>query len=283
MNFMRYEFTKMQSLGNDFIVLDGVSDELNVTSEIARRLADRHFGIGCDQVLLVQPDHDGGGEFLLRIFNHDGSEVEQCGNGARCLARFLSDRGLATAPTIRARTQTRTQTQTLTLTLNDDESVTVALGVPEFTPSNIPFHAERAADTYSLDLNGVDVEISALAIGNPHAVRRVEDIARAAVAHDGPLMENHARFPARVNAGFMQVVARNHIRLRVHERGVGETLGCGSGACAAVAAGVNLGWLDHRVKVSLPGGDADVEWQGRGHPIFLTGTAHTVFCGGIDW
>ena len=278
---MRYEFTKMQSLGNDFIVFDGVSDKLNVTPEIARRLADRHFGVGCDQVLLVESgDGDGGGgekEFAFRIFNHDGSEAEQCGNGARCLAKFLYDRGLAEEKIIRV----RTSKQAMTLTINPDASVTVEMGTPEFTPANIPFLAERAAPTYALDLNGDAVEISAVAIGNPHAVRRVEEVAAAPVAAHGPVMENHPRFPARVNAGFMQVVARNHIRLRVHERGVGETLGCGSGACAAVAVGINLGLLDDRVKVSLPGGDAEVGWQGQGRPIFLTGPAHTVFCGGI--
>ena len=278
---MRYEFTKMQSLGNDFIVFDGVSDKLNVTPEIARRLADRHFGVGCDQVLLVEPGAAAAGtgekEFAFRIFNHDGSEAEQCGNGARCLAKFLYDRGLAEEKTIRV----RTSKQAMTLTINPDASVTVEMGMPEFNPANIPFLAERAAPIYALDLNGNEVEISAVAIGNPHAVRRVEEVAEAPVAAHGPVMENHPRFPARVNAGFMQVVARNHILLRVHERGVGETLGCGSGACAAVAVGINLGLLDDRVKVSLPGGDAEVTWQGQGRPIFLTGPAHTVFCGGI--
>lgn len=275
---MRYEFTKMQSLGNDFIVFDGVSDKLNVTSDIARRLADRHFGVGCDQVLLVEPGDHGAEEFAFRIFNHDGSEAEHCGNGARCLARFLHDRGLAEDKVIRA----RTSKLAMTLAINPDASVTVEMGTPEFNPANIPFLADRAAATYALDLNGDEVEISAVAIGNPHAVRRVEDVAGAPVTAHGPLMENHRRFPARVNAGFMQVAARNHILLRVHERGAGETLGCGSGACAAVAVGINLGLLDHRVKVSLPGGDAEVDWQGRGHPIFLTGPAHTVFRGGID-
>ena len=280
---MRYEFTKMQSLGNDFIVFDGVSDKLNLTSDIVRRLADRHFGIGCDQVLLVEPGDDGGDdaagekEFAFRIFNHDGSEAEQCGNGARCLAKFLYDRGLAEEKIIRV----RTSKQAMTLAINPDASVTVEMGTPEFNPANIPFLAERAAPTYALDLSGDEVEISAVAIGNPHAVRRVENVAEAPVAAHGPVMENHPRFPARVNAGFMQVVARNHILLRVHERGVGETLGCGSGACAAVAVGINLGLLDDRVKVSLPGGDAEVGWQGQGRPIFLTGPAHTVFCGGI--
>ena len=275
---MRYEFTKMQSLGNDFIVLDGVSGELNVTADIARRLADRHFGIGCDQVLLVQAGPAGGEEFAFRIFNHDGSEAEQCGNGARCIARFLIDGGLTKNKVIRA----RTCKQAMTLTVNPDESVTVEMGTPEFSPARIPFAAEREAPAYALDLNGGRAEISAVSIGNPHAVQRVDDVAEAPVGARGPLIENHPRFPARANAGFMQVAARDRILLRVHERGVGETLGCGSGACAAVAVGVNLGLLDNRVRVSLPGGDAEVSWQGRDHPIFLRGSAHTVFRGDID-
>ncbi len=279
---MRYEFTKMQSLGNDFIVLDGVSDELKITSDIARRLADRHFGIGCDQILLVQPDKDGAGEFLFRIFNQDGSEVEQCGNGARCLPRFLYDRGLATEGGAQKTIRVHTATAAMTLTTNADQSVTVEMGIPEFAPEKIPFHAECAADTYALDLNGDEVEISALAIGNPHAVRRVEEVAQAPLESHGPLIENHPRFPDRVNAGFMQVAARDHILLRVYERGAGETLGCGSGACAAVVVGINLGLLERRVKVSLPGGDAEVAWRGPGHPVYLTGPAHNVFCGAID-
>lgn len=300
---MRYKFTKMQSLGNDFIVLDGVSDEIKITANIARRLADRHFGIGCDQVLVVESGgelgRDGcdGDEFLFTIFNRDGSEAEQCGNGARCLAKFIHDRGLVTNQTTRnvqANVQAnvqddiqgkviraRTSKLAMTLTINHDESVTVDMGMPEFSPSRIPFHADQTAHTYPLDLNGEQVEISALALGNPHAVRCVEDIARAPLETHGPLTENHARFPARSNAGFMQIAKRNHILLRVYERGAGETLGCGSGACAAVVVGVNRGLLDNRVKVSLPGGDAEVAWQGPGNSVFLTGSAHTVFCGDI--
>ena len=278
---MRYEFTKMQSLGNDFIILDGLSGDINVTADIARRLADRHFGVGCDQLLLLHPGGDGDGDdgelFHFKVFNQDGSESEQCGNGARCLARFLHDRGLAKTKRIRA----RTAKQSLTLTLNSDDSVSVDMGTPEFAPARIPFVAEREAESYALDLNGEQAEIAALSIGNPHAVQRVADVARAPVGTRGPLLENHPRFPARVNAGFMQVAARDHLLLRVHERGVGETLGCGSGACAAVAAGVNWGLLDARVRVSLPGGDAEVSWRGRGQPIFLRGSAHTVFHGSL--
>lgn len=281
---MRYPFTKMQSLGNDFIVLDGVSARLTVTAAAARRLADRHFGIGCDQVLLVQPG-DAGGEFMFTIFNQDGSEAEQCGNGVRCLARFLRDAGHAGGDTIRARTRTADagRAAVMTLTLNADESVSVDLGVPEFQPAKIPFIAERAEAVYPLDLDGGgSVEIAALAIGNPHAVLRVDDAAAAPVAALGGAIENHPRFPARANVGFMQIAARDHIRLRVHERGVGETLGCGSGACAAAAAGVEWGALDARVRVSLPGGDAEVRWDGRGRPIFLRGPVARVFDGVIE-
>jgi len=279
---MRYQFTKMQSLGNDFIVFDGVSERLNITADTARRLADRHFGVGCDQVLLVQPDPQRDGQFLFTIFNQDGSEAEQCGNGARCLARFLYEGGLAKNKVIRARTSKPAGQGAMTLTLNSDQSVSVEMGTPDFTPQRIPLVAERAAPAYLLDLDGGQAEISAVAIGNPHAVQRVEDVATAPVAVRGPAIENHPRFPARANVGFMQVAARDHILLRVHERGVGETLGCGSGACAAVAVGVDLGWLDPCVRVSLPGGDAEVRWAGRGRPIFLRGPAHRVFDGAID-
>lgn len=279
---MRYRFTKMQSLGNDFVVLDGVAEQLTVTAAGARRLADRHFGVGCDQVLLVQPGGgQAAGEFLFTIFNQDGGEAEQCGNGARCLARFLRDAGHA-GDAIRARVRAN-RGALMTLTMNADDSVSVTLGAPEFRPARIPFVADAAQTTYALDLPGGDaVEVSALAIGNPHAVLRVDDIATAAVAALGPALENHPRFPARANVGFMRIAARDHIELRVHERGVGETHGCGSGACAAVAAGIELGLLDNHVRVSLPGGDAEVQWTGRGRPIILRGPATRVFDGEID-
>lgn len=278
---MRYPFTKMQSLGNDFIVLDGVAEALTLTAEQARRLADRHFGVGCDQVLLVQPGADAD-EFLFTIFNQDGSEAEQCGNGARCLARFLFEAGHAKNTVIRARVRANRKAR-MTLTLNPDATVSVAMGAPEFTPARIPFAAERAAPVYRLELDDAPpVDIAALGIGNPHAVLQVGDAAAAPVAGRGPAIENHPRFPARANVGFMQVAARDHIHLRVHERGVGETLGCGSGACAAVAAGVEWGLLDECVRVSLPGGDAEVQWAGRGQPIILRGPATRVFDGRIE-
>ena len=231
---MRYQFTKMQSLGNDFIVFDGVSDKLMLSAEIAAKVAERHFGVGCDQVLWVQTDPDGSSEFLLTIYNQDGSEAEQCGNGARCIARFLYVAGLSKNKVMRV----RTNKVAMTLTINSDESVSVDMGMPEFDPKKIPFLAEQTAPTYTLELPSEktpqeQVEVSVLSMGNPHAVQRVADITNAPLARQGALIENHERFPQRVNAGFMQVISREHIRLRVHERGVGETLGCGSGACAA--------------------------------------------------
>lgn len=275
---MRYEFTKMQSLGNDFIIIDGVSKEVKLTTKIAQSLADRHFGIGCDQVLLVQTGQLKADEFIFRIFNQDGSEVGQCGNGARCLATFLHERRLTKRKTMNV----RTHNACMKLIINPDETVSVEMGVPEFQPSKIPFLVKQTASRYVLDLGDQPVEISALSIGNPHAVLRVPDISQALVATHGPLLENHAQFPDKANVGFMRIAARNHIYLRVHERGVGETLGCGSGACAAVAAGVLLDWLDCDVRVSLPGGDVTVNWQGENHPIFLTGPTHTVFHGVIE-
>ncbi len=273
---MLFDFTKMQSLGNDFIVLDGVTKQLDISPQIARRLADRHFGVGCDQILLAEPGIDS--DFIFRIFNQDGSEVEQCGNGARCFADFVRKKGLVdrdqmTVQTINSRMQ---------LNIQPDGSVTVKMGVPEFNPVKIPFHAEQVEDVYLLHLATRSIEISAVAIGNPHAVVLVPEADQASVIEQGAEIESHERFPVRVNAGFMQVVSRSRIRLRVFERGVGETLGCGSGACAAVAVGVSRGMLDSKVIVSLPGGDATVEWAGPGHPIYLSGSVHTVYSGVID-
>lgn len=294
---MRYEFVKMQSIGNDFVVLDGVSNAITVTAEIVRRLADRHFGIGCDQVLLVQPGKvdvvDAVPQFVFKIFNQDGSEAEQCGNGARCLAKFLVDQSLTDRKTI----QVHTRKQSMTLRLHTDESVTVEMGIPEFSPPKIPFVVEPPYPalpvyrdpqalpevlTYLLDLFGKREEISVLAIGNPHAVLRVPDVEAALVDDIGKRFAKHPQFPAQVNVSFMQVAARDHIRLRVYERGVGETLGCGSGACAAVVSGMVWGMLDNSVRVTLPGGDAEVSWEALERPVFLTGSAHTVFHGSIE-
>ncbi len=266
----------MQSLGNDFVVLDGVSRELQISPDVARMLADRHFGVGCDQVLLAESGTDA--DFRFRIFNHDGSEVEQCGNGARCMARFLHLKGLTTKIEI----SVQTMNARMMLKIRENGEVTVEMGVPEFEPLNIPFEAERRSDVYTLTLDTQTIEIATLAIGNPHAITEVVDIKKADVAELGPQIENHPRFPARVNAGFMQILSPDHIRLRVHERGVGETLGCGSGACAAVVAGIMAGRLDQSVEVSLPGGSARVNWTGPGNPVYLSGPAETVFSGEIN-
>ena len=272
---MRVDFTKMQSLGNDFVVLDGVSQRLKISPDIARQLADRHYGIGCDQVLLAEPGETA--DFRFRIFNQDGSEVEQCGNGARCMAWFLRRRGLSDKSQITVQTL-RSQ---MILTINDDGDVTVEMGVPEFEPSKIPFQATEKLPKYALSLPARKVDIAALAIGNPHAVVEVDSVENAEVELLGPQIEYHPRFPERVNAGFMQIFSPSHIGLRVYERGVGETLGCGSGACAAVVAGIEWGRLEATVKVDLPGGSAKVNWAGLGQPVFLSGPAHTVFSGEI--
>ncbi len=266
----------MQSLGNDFVMLDGVTEKLQISPSVARQLADRHFGVGCDQIILAEAGTDT--DFLFRIFNRDGGEVEQCGNGARCFAHFVRQKGLVNKDNI----SVQTINARMELNIQQDGSVTVKMGIPEFEPDKIPFEANQVADAYPLNLGSNKVNICALAIGNPHAVMLVENVDTAPVESLGAEIESHTRFPARVNAGFMQIVSPSHVRLRVYERGVGETLGCGSGACAAVAAGICLGSLDSKVNVSLPGGDATVEWDGPGAPIFLSGPVQTVYSGVID-
>ncbi len=272
---MQLDFTKMQSLGNDFVVLDGVTHQLTMNSGIARLLADRHFGIGCDQILLAEKGRQA--EFRFRIFNQDGGEVEQCGNGARCFARFVRDNGLTTNDRI----SVETLNARMLLKVLDNGDVAVEMGIPEFEPSRIPFDAPAAAVSHDLEVDGERLQISALAIGNPHAVIQVADVSLAPVETLGPAIERHPRFPARVNAGFCEIVNRSHIRLRVYERGVGETLGCGSGACAAVVAGIRSGQLDRQVRVSLPGGDATVRWDSGTEPVHLIGPAFNVFSGTI--
>ena len=272
---MQLDFTKMQSMGNDFVVLDGVSRRMPISAEVVRLLADRHFGVGCDQILLAEKGR--AADFRFRIFNRDGNEVEQCGNGARCFARFLRDNGLTDRDTISVETMnTRMQLRIL-----DDGDISVDMGLPEFLPERIPFQADTPAERYPLAVGGEVLDISALALGNPHAVILVDDADAAQVDRLGPLIEHHPRFPAGVNAGFCEIVDRDQIRLRVHERGVGETLGCGSGACAAVVAGIRLGLLGADVCVGLPGGQARVRWDGPGNPVHLTGSASTVFTGVI--
>lgn len=275
---MTIEFTKMQALGNDFVVIDAVRQSVALSREQVRRLADRRLGVGCDQLLVAELPGDPEFDFRFRIYNADGGEVEQCGNGARAFARFVLDRGLTDKPDIRV----ETRGGPMSLHVAPDGTVSVNMGVPTFEPAEIPFDAPARRPTYSLELDGETVEISALAIGNPHAVQEVDDVDRAPVARQGPMIEAHERFPRRVNAGFMHIVDTGRIRLRVYERGVGETLACGSGACAAAVAGIQLGKLDNRVQVQVQGGLLSVNWQGEGHPVWMSGPATTVFQGRIN-
>ncbi len=274
---MLLRFTKMHGLGNDFVVIDAITQEVQVTEALARRMADRRFGIGCDQVLVVEPPTDPDVDFNYRIFNADGGEVEQCGNGARCFAKFVRDRRL----TGKHRILAQTKAGVLQLTVNRDNQITVAMGIPRFAPQAIPFQAEQPALLYDLQVEHQTVQLAALSLGNPHAVVRVPDVTTAPVATLGALIEAHPRFPQRVNAGFMQVVNRAEIKLRVYERGVGETLACGSGACAAVVAGIQQDLLDSTVTVQLPGGNLHITWPGEGQPVAMTGPATTVYQGRI--
>jgi diaminopimelate epimerase len=275
---MKLKFTKMQGAGNDFVVLDGISQRIALSAAQYQVLADRHFGIGCDQILLVEtatrPDCD----FRYRIFNADGGEVQQCGNGARCFVRFVHEQGLPP----KRENRVETAAGVIVPRLEDDGQVTVDMGPPRFIPAEIPFVAPAQALTYTIDVDGEPVEISALSMGNPHAVRVVCDTDTAPVQELGSRIENHAGFPERVNVGFMQVLHRREIRLRVFERGAGETLACGTGACAAVVAGITRGLLDDSVQVHTRGGDLSISWQGPGHHVFLTGPAVTVFQGEIE-
>jgi diaminopimelate epimerase len=275
---MKLPFTKMHGLGNDFIVLDATAHPIELTREQVRRLADRHFGVGFDQLLQVEPPREADTDFYYRIYNADGDEVEQCGNGARCFVRFVHDRALTTKREIRV----GTKGGIIVPRLEADGQVTVNMGRPEFEPARIPFVAPRRELTYWLDVGGERCEISALSMGNPHAVQIVSDVERAPVATQGPLIERHERFPARVNAGYLQVLDRGRARLRVYERGAGETLACGTGACAAVVAGITRGLLDAQVTVETHGGALVIAWEGEGKPVMMTGPAQTVFHGEID-
>ncbi len=275
---MRVSFTKMHGAGNDFVVFDGVRQHIALTPEKIRRLADRRYGIGCDQVLIVERPATAGADFRYRIFNADGGEVEQCGNGARCFGRFVRDQGLTDKDEIAV----ETLGGLIRPRLEPDGEVSVDMGVPRFEPREVPFEAPARAPLYDLDVDGQTVPVSVLSMGNPHAVQTVPDVDAAPVSTQGPKIERHPRFPKRVNAGYMQIVDRRHIRLRVYERGAGETLACGSGACAAVVAGRQRGLLDDTVKVTLPGGTLTVSWPGEGRSVVLTGPAVTVYQGTID-
>jgi diaminopimelate epimerase len=275
---MKLRFTKMHGLGNDFVVFDGISQRVELDAERCRRIADRHFGVGCDQILLVETPRREGVDFRYRIFNADGGEVEQCGNGARCFVRFVHDHGLTDKRSIRV----ETAAGIIEPTLLDSGLVTVDMGAPRFVPAEIPFVAEAEALSYTLDAGGEPVEIAALSMGNPHAVLRVTDLDRAPVSTLGSAIEAHPRFPQRVNAGFMQVVDAHAIRLRVYERGAGETLACGTGACAAAVAGIRQGWLASPVTVHTRGGDLTIAWAGPGQSVYMTGPATTVFEGELE-
>lgn len=275
---MKFPFTKMHGLGNDFVVLDGVNQRIELDPAATRFIADRRFGIGCDQILIVEPPRHADTDFFYRIFNADGSEVEQCGNGARCFARFVRDQGMTTKDVI----DVGTPAGNITLYVEADGQVRVDMGRPELDPDRIPFAATAQATLYPLGVEGETLEIAAVSMGNPHAVLRVASVADAPVERLGPLIERHPRFPQRVNAGFMEVLDPGHIRLRVYERGTGETLACGTGACAAVVAGRMQKLLHERVRVSLPGGDLVVKWQGPEASVWMTGPAARVFEGRID-
>ncbi|QBQ53913.1 diaminopimelate epimerase [Nitrosococcus wardiae] len=275
---MRIAFTKMQGLGNDFVVIDTISQPLSLTASQVRRIADRRLGIGCDQVLLVAPPPSPEVDFGYRIFNADGGEVEQCGNGARCFARFVREQGL----TGKERLQVQTAGGVIHLHLETDKQVTVDMGVPRFAPDEIPFKADHEADYYLLEFDKQRVEIGAVSMGNPHCVLRVPEIDTAPIAYWGPILERHPRFPQRVNVGFVQVISPGHIRLRVYERGAGETPACGTGACAAMVIGRRRGWLSGQVYVDLPGGRLGIHWAGEGQSVWMTGPAETVFEGTIE-
>ncbi len=274
---MYIRFTKMHGLGNDFVVIDAVTQAVTMTDQIARRLADRHTGIGCDQILLVEPPSRPDVDFKYRIFNADGSEVAQCGNGARCFAKFVRDRRL----TGKSLLEVETYAGTLQLSIDDQQNYSATLGIPNFEPAQVPFEAEQRAQTYAIEAAGQSVDIATLSLGNPHAVLQVADVQQALIGELGPLLESHPRFPERVNVGFMAVVSRHEINLRVYERGAGETQACGSGACAAAVAGIAQDLLDSPVKVNLPGGSLSIAWQGEDQPVSVTGPATTVYQGRI--
>ena len=274
---MLMKFTKMHGLGNDFVVIDAVTQNVRITASMVRRLADRKTGIGCDQVLVIEPPSATDIDFDYRIFNCDGAEVEQCGNGARCLARFVHDRQLTGKKSIRVQTSNRV----MTLELINKNQVAVDMGIPELDPPAIPFQADQPALTYDIEINGQTESIFAVSMGNPHAVLTVADIDTAPVAELGAALEPHERFPNRVNVGFMQVVDRSNLKLRVFERGVGETEACGSGACAAAVAAMQQDLVDSPVTVHLTRGSLKIDWKGAGHALIMNGPAKSVFHGRI--
>jgi len=275
---MTIQFTKMHGLGNDFVVIDAIRQSLTLTPQQIRQWSDRHFGIGFDQLLLVEDATAPEADFRYRIYNADGGEVEQCGNGARCFMQFVRDQGL----TQKSQLLVETLGGPLRLVQQADGLVSVDMGVPRLEPADIPFVAPVRESSYTLEVLDQQLQIAAVSMGNPHAVLLVDDVESAPVASIGPAIETHPRFPARANVSFMQIVDAEHIRLRVFERGAGETLACGSGACAAVVAGRLWGRLSGSVKVVLTGGELVVSWAGEGRPLLMTGPATTVYQGRIE-
>ena len=275
---MKLKFSKMHGLGNDFVVIDGVRQSVSLTPEQIRFLGHRNFGVGFDQLLLVERAATPGVDFRYRIFNADGGEVEQCGNGARCFVRFVHDEKLTDKREIRV----ETLRGVIGPRLEDDGNVTVNMGAPVFEPEKIPFDSSSHEVVQTILVGDAEVAITAVSMGNPHAVQVVGDVDAAPVDVQGPQIERHPRFPKRVNAGFMQIVDRHSIKLRVYERGAGETLACGTGACAAVVTGISRGLLDSPVRVSTRGGDLSIAWAGKGQPVLMTGPAVTVFTGEIE-
>lgn len=270
-------FSKMHGLGNDFVVIDAVTQHVHLSTETIKRLSDRHTGIGFDQLLIVEPPYSPESDFHYRIFNADGNEVEQCGNGARCFARFVRLKGLTRKKVINV----STQKGNIVLTVNDDETVRVNMGEPIFEPSKVPFKATKQEKTYIIRAQEQTVLCGVVSMGNPHCVLQIDDVVTAQVEALGTTLERHERFPEKANIGFMQVIDRNNINLRVFERGVGETQACGTGACAAVAVGINQALLNNEVQVNLPGGVLKIEWQGVGYPLYMTGPATHVYDGFI--
>ena len=274
---MLLKFTKMHGAGNDFVVIDLISQRCKLRPRDIRKLADRRFGVGCDQVLVVEPPGSPAVDFRYRIYNADGGEVEQCGNGARCFARFVRDKNLTHKRVI----SVETASGVIELRVRDNHRVEVDMGAPVLDPAQVPFETAEESASYMLEVDGQQLEIGAISMGNPHAVWRVDSTAEIEIERLGPLIESHPRFPQRVNAGFMEVVSNTEINLRVFERGVGETLACGTGACAAVVYGLSRGWLRDTVTVNLPGGKLSISWAGPGQPVIMTGPTASVFEGTI--
>lgn len=275
---MRYHFTKMHGLGNDFVVFDAINQSLSLTTAQVKRICDRHFGVGCDQLLLVEKSRSSDADFRYRIFNSDGGEVEQCGNGARCFVRFVHDKHL----TDKSHIKVETRAGIITISLEADGQVTVNMGAPIFVPASIPFLADAESLRYPIEIDHEVYTVGVVSMGNPHAVLQVDDVDTTDVRQIGKLLESHARFPNRANIGFMQVIDPGCIRLRVYERGAGETLACGTGACAAAVIGIKWGLLHEQVKVKLPGGELQIQWQGEAYPVMMTGPAQSVFDGTLD-